>query len=341
MSAQRPGARTSLDLEQGLLKVYLVWGDEALLVRGALARIAEHALAGGPAAFNRAEGNAGGDGSVASLLAQARTPPMMGPRRLVVVRELENAKPADLEALMAYVQNPCPTTVLVLVGERLPPASGGVDLGQRLRNAVARAGQAVKYDNADQNPRSFVQQRADEGGCALGPREAELLVALVGPDLGQLAGEVDKLVAFVGGQGSIEAAHIEEVCSLLAETAVFDLTDAIVRGDAGRALVILDRLLAEESATAKLVPVITWQVRQIILIQDCMRRGVNPYDEGVKMPTAKLAAVRQSLQRHPVRADRLLDLMANSMHTTRTSRADERRVLEALVLRLAGVADQV
>ncbi|MFH1467889.1 MAG: DNA polymerase III subunit delta [Pseudomonadota bacterium] len=341
MSVQRSSARKSLDLETGLERVYLLYGDEALLIRGAIDRIAEAALAGGPAAFNRVEGNAGSDGAVPGLLAQAQTPPMMGPRRLVVVRELENASPGDLEALMAYVGNPCPSSVVVMVGVKLPPATGGVDLGQRLRNAVAKAGQAVKFATADQNPRAFAQQRAQEGGCELGFREAELLVAVVGPDLGQLAGEVDKLVAFVGGQGRIQASDVEEVCSVLAETAVFDLTDAIVRGEAGRALSIVDRLLAEENAPARILPLIIWQVRQLVLIQDCLRRGVNPYDEGIRMPSAKLAAIRQSLQRHPIRVDRILDLLAGSMHTSRTSRADERRVLEALVLRLAGVADQV
>ncbi len=324
-----------LELGEELDCAYLVFGDEQLLVRRGLERIAERTLEGGPAAFNRADGNAGTEGTIARLVAQARTPPMMGPRRLVVVREIENAKPEEVEALMAYLGSPCPSTVLVLVGKQLPPAIKGSNPGIRLRNAVAKVGQAVRFQTSRQDPVAFTRQRCARAGCQLGVREAELLVEVVGRDLGRLQGEVDKLVAFVGGEGRIGPDHVEQVCSLLAETVVFELTDAIVRGEAGTALAISHRLLEEGNAPSRILPLLAWQVRQLVLLQDCLLRRANPYDEGIRMPSAKLGAAKRSLQRRPLRPERVLAVLARATKRMRVSRADERHVFEALVLELA------
>ncbi len=332
MSARR--TQESAELGAELQPVYLVYGDEQLLVRRTLEQLAERALQGGPAAFNRAEGPAGGAG-IAGLLSQARTPPMMGPMRLVVVRELENAKAAELESLMDYVEKPCPSTVLVVTGAKLPPASDGKNLGVRLRNAVNKAGQTLRFESAKQDPVSFVRDRCRAGGCELEHRDAELLVEVVGRDLGRLAGEVDKLVAFTGGRGRISGADVQQVCSALAETVIFELTDAIVRGDAGQALSIVHRLMEEGHAPARILPLVAWQVRQLILLQDCLRRRADPFAEGIRMPGAKLRAAKQSLARHPLRGDRTLELLAAATGDMRTSKAGERHVFEALVLELA------
>ncbi len=344
MSARRASSKSStkpasrLVLGEKLDPVYLLFGDEQLLVRRALERLAERALDGGAAAFNRADGNAGTEGTVSRLVAQARTPPMLGPRRLVVVREVENAKPEEIAALMAYVASPSPSTILVVVGKQLPPAVKGSNPGIRLRNAIAKVGQSVRFQAAQQDPVAFVRQRCSEAGCELGRREAELLVAVVGRDLGRLQGEVGKLVAFVGGQGRIGPEHVEQVCSALAETVIFELTDAIVRGEPGAALAITHRLLEEGNAPARILPLLAWQVRQLVQLQDCIRRRVNPYDEGVRMPSAKMASAKRSLHRRPLRTDRVLDLLAGATHGMRISRAGERHVFEALILELASAS---
>jgi DNA polymerase III subunit delta len=335
MSARRASGGSEPALGEELSPVYMVYGDEQLLVRRTIDQLAERALLGGPAAFNRAEGVAGSD-AVPGLLSQARTPPMMGPRRLVVIRELENAKPPELDAMMAYVRAASPSTVLVITGSKLPPVSEGTNRGVRLRNAVNKVGKTLRFEASKQDPAAFVRARCTDAGCTLGRREAELLVEVVGRDLGRLAGEVDKLVAFVGGAGTISSEQVEQVCSLLAETVIFELTDAIVRGQAGPALALAHRLLEEGHAPARILPLVAWQVRQLIQLQDCLRRRADPYDEGIRMPRSKMQAARQSLRRHPLRGERTLELLAGATHTMRTSKAGERHVFEALILELSG-----
>lgn len=313
--------------------VWMVLGDASMLVHGAVSDIAEKALQGGLASFNRAEGSAE-SGSVGALLLQAQTPPMLGPRRVVVVRDMEKARVADLDALLRYVASPSPTTVLILTGTSTPPAEEGVDRGKRLQNAVQKSGRLLRFKTEDQDPVRFLVRRVQDAGCRIRESEARLLVETVGKDLGLLAAEVDKLVTFLGGQGEITADVISEVCSLLAEAVVWDLTDAIMRRDADKALAITTRMVEDGEAPQKILALVQWKVRQMLSLQQCDREGRDPFKEGIRMPSPQLAALRASLKARPLRPDHTTEWLARAGRQMHGHRAGERRILEALVLRL-------
>jgi DNA polymerase III subunit delta len=336
-SRERPAARSGERIEdllkEPLAAVWLVLGDETLLVVQAVEALASRALEGGIAAFNRSEGSAE-EGAVGSLLQQAATLPMMGGRRAVIIRDIEKANNKEIERILDYVAAPSPTTVLIVSGTTTPPASEGSNPGVRLQNALKKSGSLVRYEIGQKDPVQFAIERADAQGCRLPRAEAEQLVEMVGKDLGLLAMEIDKLSAFVGGQGTITAAEVEEVCSLLALAVIWDLTDAVVRRDAGTALRILFRLLEDGEAPERILPLLTWQFRQLLLLQDCDARGENPYNLGIRMPGAKLAAARNALHAHPLAADAILDRLASANRDMHGHPAGERRVLEGLVLRL-------
>ncbi|MBN1334431.1 MAG: DNA polymerase III subunit delta [Deltaproteobacteria bacterium] len=325
-----PAAHRPAPVDDLLVPVYLVTGGEALRVRERVARVLARALEGGPAAFNLTEGSA--SDPIEPLLSVARTPPMLGPRRAVAVREIEKAGPAALDALSQYLAAACPSTVLLLHGQSVPDATG--QRGRRLKADAERVGRVERYDPKDQDPVGFVEERVQAGGCGIGRHEAELLVTLVGRDLGHLAVEVDKLLAWMRGTGRITAAHVEEVCSLLGEAVTWDLTDAIVRQNAGRALGILHRLMEEGQPPEKVLPVIAWQVRTLLALQACLRRGGKPWEEGIRMPRDKMEAARRSLDAHPLRADRIFERLARANRDMHGHRAGDRHVLERLVLGL-------
>jgi len=311
----------------------MVLGDASLLVQQAVDEIAVKALQGGLAAFNRAEGSAE-TGSISSLLSQARTPPMMGPRRLVVIHTIEKAKTADLDALLAYAGSPCPSTILVIHGSGTPPAEEGMDRGKRLQNAVQKVGRVLRFKTEDQDPVRFVASRIQASGCRIGSAESELLVEVVGRDLGILASEADKLVTYAGGKGEVTGNLIQEVCSMLAEAVVWDLTDALVRRDANQALAIAHRMMEDGEAPQRILALVHWKMRQMLSLQQCDREGKNPFEVGLRMPGAQLSALRTSLRARPLRPDRTTDLLAEAARQMHGHKAGERRILEALVLRL-------
>jgi DNA polymerase III delta subunit len=114
--------------------------------------------------------------------------------RLVVVEGVERWKKEDQEAIAGYVADPVPGAVLALV-------AGGDLKGSRLPALAAKAGEVLAYDV----PRlrdlpSWVRAQFERLGVAVDADGARALVEIVGEDATALASEVDKLVAWSGGE---------------------------------------------------------------------------------------------------------------------------------------------
>lgn len=315
--------------------VHLLVGDAGLLVSEAEQALVIAALDGGPAGFNLATHDAA-DGAPGAL-SLARTPPMMARRRVIVVRGMHKAPVALLDELLVYVENPSPTSVLVLTGDKTPAAVGGKDRGKVLANRIDKLGGLRRYRARDQRPVPFVQARAREAGCELDRDAADLLVDLVGHDLGQLRLELDKAVAFVGGSGRIGRRVIESTSSVVAEAVQWELTDAIVARDADRGLAVTHRMLEDAGSRGgehRLLALVTWQIRELLLLQDALHRGERPPGKWSRMPSSKLQAARRNLDRHPLDPVTTLGALTEANRQLNRARAGGQRVFESLVMRL-------
>lgn len=309
-------------------------GDEPLRVQEAEQALVQQAL-GPMGGFNLAVLMAGEGEIVGRVMDLVRTVPMMSRYRVVVVREIEKATVALLDALMAYAEKPVPSTVLVLVGQKLPEAVKGVNRGTRLQNLVKKVGRVERFKAEEQDPIGFAVDRARRLGCHLDPEAARLLVELSGRDLGRLAGEVEKAASWVGGEGRIDAAVIEQTASVVAEAEVWALTGALVRRDADAALATTHRLLEEGQASHRLMAMVTWQIRNLLTLQDCLHRGIPPKDAGLKMRWSDQQDAERSLRLRPLPVAATLATLARANRAFNRSRAGDRRIFERLILELS------
>ncbi len=319
-------------MTEALIPVSLLLGDEVVSRRKAEDSLV-HAVFGDAApSFNLATFSAA-DGAERAVEV-ARTVPMMAKHRVVIVREMESAGIDLLDDLLAYVQKPNPSTVLILSGVKNPPATGGVDRGRRLEAAIKKCGQVQRFKTGERDPVRFAIAFAEEAGCQLEHGAARLLVELVGADLARIQTEMGKVIAYAEGADRIGVDAVEAVSSLVAEAAIWDLTDAVVRRDTDKALSVAHRMLETGESVHRLIAMITWQMRQLITLQDCMNRRVNPRDAGIRMPRYKLEAAENALRRRPIHASHMLNQIATANGDLNRSRAGDRRVFEGLLLQL-------
>ena len=161
-----------------LKSLYVVTGDESLLVERAVAQVVEAALerCGPPqlnhTAFRASEPNAG------EAFSAARTLPMMASLRLVVLRELDQASDALMEVLVEYARAPVDTSVVVVTGPGTPKTrKGGKNWGVRLRNALKGSEHAhwIKCASSEVRPARFVVEQAASAGHRLSLTHANLL----------------------------------------------------------------------------------------------------------------------------------------------------------------------
>ncbi len=312
--------------------VILLLGDEPLARKQAEEGWVEKVFPDGSPGFNLATFSAS-DGAERAIEV-ARTVPMMARTRLVLIRDMEQATVQLLGDLLRYLEKPNPSTLMILDGVKLPPAKGGEDLGRRLEGKLRHLGQVERFKAGGRDPVRFAVERAREYGCTLDHRAARLLVELVGGELGRVQTETDKLVAYVGGEGDIGAEAVEAVCSMVAEAIIWDLTDALVRKNADQALAVAHRLLETGESPHRLLAMITWQIRQLLTLQECLQQGRTPRDAGIRMAGRKMSAAQEMLRRRPIDPTHIFDTLASANRAFNRSRAGERRVFEGLLLEL-------
>ncbi|MEL6345128.1 MAG: DNA polymerase III subunit delta [Myxococcota bacterium] len=321
-------ARKSPDPKQ---PIQLLVGEEVLMVKRAEDALVAAALPEGRSGFNYSTHQASeGAGDAVNL---ARTMPMMSRRRVVVIREIEKADSALVQALIDYAGAPSPSTLLVLTGARLPGTSGGKNWGVRLRNVVKKVGQVHKYSAGDVRPDDFVAAYMREQRGEIEPQAARLLIDMVGSDLGRLKGEMDKLLNYTAGTGRIDVAAVEAVCSLIAEAQIWDLTNALVRRDVDQAMAATHRLLEDGEPSHRLLSTVTWQIRNLLVLQEGMAQGGLP-KSWARMPRRVTQDAQRLLRARPMRPHQILNALSEANHAFNRSRAGDRRVFEALILRL-------
>jgi len=142
-----------------------------------------------------------------------------GGARLVIVEAIDRWRKADVEAVAAYVKNPVEGAVLALIAE-------GTLRNAALVTLCEKHGKVLRYDvpKSSSLP-TWVGAELKRAGVNADAEAARALVELVGDDTLALAGEVEKLAAWAGGD-AVGCPEVEQLAAPGREAAAWALTDA-------------------------------------------------------------------------------------------------------------------
>lgn len=224
---------------QGVHPAYLVKGDDPSLVAQAARALISDLVAGGDPSLVVEEhgGPSSDDLDVGAVIDACTTPPFLVERRVVVVRDAGRLNAADAKRLVAYLDDPLPTTALVLV-------VGGGTVPQALSKAVGARGQVV--DTAVGRGKARSQWLADHLKAAPVRLDGQATAHLsdhLGNDMGRLAGLLDALASAYGPGATVSVTELEPFLGEAGSAAPWDLTDALDAGDTARSLEVLHRMI--------------------------------------------------------------------------------------------------
>lgn len=253
----------------------LVVGEETHSRDRVVATVREAVLKGGMAAMNE-DLFVAGEVGVDAVLSAARTLPMFGKRRLVLVKHLERwevTKQSDsdpFERLLEYAKAPSATTVLVLVASKLDGRRRLVTEGKKKDFLV----------NCAPLPRAalpqWVQERVRARGATISRSVADLIVEVTGTELPALADAVERLVLYVGPGKEIDERAVDTNLTKLSTATVWELVGAVGRRDLGAALRAVDAVFDPADRGLPLLGVLAWSTRQLIRFEAATRSGCNP-----------------------------------------------------------------
>ena len=251
--------------------IYCLSGERYLVDATAAAiRAAVVAQQGAAAAFNQDVFDLKEKG-LGAALATARTLPMLAKRRLVVGKAIDEVKAADLEPLAGYVEDPNPSTCLLLIADK-------VDVRFKAFQTLKKRGYLhVFAPLRDQALAGWLRTEARARKLTLAPDAAEALATAAGPDLGRLSQALDLLALYAGGKGI----GVDDVEALIAETrerGIFELTKAIGAGNVGRALALLTNMLRNREPALRIQFMLARHLRQVWRAKELFASGAGRND---------------------------------------------------------------
>ena len=239
--------------------VYLLMGEESHFIDRIADRIASSVLSEAERAFNQIVVY-GKDSEAGQVINLCRQMPMMGSYQVVILREAQQLR--GLEKLSLYTQKPSPTTILVVCHkERNADKRSAFYKGCAAHGAVLESVRPRDYEIGP-----WLQQTVRERGFAIDPKALSMIVDHLGPDLGRIARELDKLaVSLPEGTRRITDTDIETYVGISKEYNNFELCKAVLARDAARALRIADHFARNPKENPLLVTVATLfsQFRQL------------------------------------------------------------------------------
>ena len=210
------------DIRDGNLKpIYFLMGEEPYYIDKISDFIEDHVLDESEKGFNQVV-MYGRDVSVEEVIASAKRFPMMAERQVLIVKEAQDLS-RTIEKLVPYIENPQPTTVLVLNYKYKK-----IDKRKKLYKATAKNGLIFESKPLYEN------QVADWIRRVLGgkkyqaePKAAQMLVEFLGTNLSKISNELDKLMSIVPQGTIITPDHIEQHIGISKDFNNFELRKAI------------------------------------------------------------------------------------------------------------------
>ena len=323
-------------LKQGkTLPLYLFFGEEEFLIQEALDLIIKKVVDPGARDFNF---NAlyCRDTPVSEIVNLCQTLPFMSEKRLVLARDFDVLKAADLEELVPYLNDPSPSTCLVMVSNQGKYEKKSVTAAVEAHGAVTRF-----YPLLDREIVAWIEGWARARGLSLQRDAAQYLWQTIGNDLQKIGNELEKVEISIKEKKSITFEDVKTVVGDFREYTSFDLAAALGSKNREKAFLILSRLIQEGEQPVGLLGSIAWNFRRLLQAKAMEAAGTAP-DEAMKKlrpPVIFHQAAQFKTQMRSFTIDELRNAFAVMLSTDKTLKSSGlsgRLVLERMILKLCG-----
>lgn len=204
--------------------MYFLHGGEPYFIDSIADYIEANALTDAEKGFNQTI-LYGKDTEHLAVVDNARRYPMMSQRQVVMLKEAQEMK--SLPKLLSYIENPSPTTVLVICHKH-KKLNLNSKFGKMLKAKAVILEAKPLYDN--QVP-DWITTYLRAKKLKISPKAAALTAEYLGTKLSKVANELDKLAINLEAGTEVTDKHIEENIGISREYNIFELQRALAARD--------------------------------------------------------------------------------------------------------------
>ena len=306
--------------------LYFLYGDEPFLLEKTVASLQEELLDPNLLHFNLTIFY-GSESTPQDIISSAKTHPIAGGYRMVVVKEADKLK-SPWKVFTSYFSQPLASTCLVFCGEKLP-------LKSQPLSTFKKKGVPVRfYHPYDREIPGWIRNIAQTCNKKVSGSAVSLLNTELENDLQTIYKEIEKLAAYVGDREVIEVDDVKEVVTVNRGVSVFKLNDHIADKDREGALYVLKHLLGAGEPPLKILTMITRQTRLLVRAKEMLEQGLSQTEIGRKLGIRDFY-LKDFIRRAQVvsrpQGEKSIHLLFHSDWKLKSSRVDKRLVLEDLI----------
>jgi len=280
---------------------------------------------------------------VSMILGQAQTAPMLAPRQVIFVSDVEawerlgdDSRDALVKQISEYLGNPAPFTVLVFEAAALDQR---MRLAKLFSEKTLTVSVELSQDSAERARLAvpISQEIARELGATLEPDAADELCDTLNGELAAIRTELEKLSAYAGDRRKITRADVDLLVISARKYEVWDLADMLAARQPAQALEFLDSLLREGEAAPALLGALAWMYRKLLKAQELPANASGWQAAGrLKMRSdAAELAVKQSRKFPKAQLTSGLAALYEADSRLKSGGTNQRAVMEFLVTQLA------
>ncbi len=226
------------ELNKSELKlVYFLFGEDHFTLNGAVKVIEEKAKPFITTDFDKEIISAEKKENVSGLIDLAYTFPFGSEKKLLIVKNFENYN--NKKQILSYLESATDTTILVLINY----GSIGSLNSEPYKTLLAKNMIFQASELKGRDLENWVKKRCTQLGFDISSESTKSLIEIVGEDKSLLEMQLQKFQSFLSESKEITPEDIKKLSSATKEYSIFDLLNAMGKGNKANALKVLNNLL--------------------------------------------------------------------------------------------------
>ena len=208
---------------------------------------------------------------IAAIIEDAMTVPFFSSYKVIIVDHANflstlNNTACDIKSLESYLQNPCDSTVLIFTGD-----FAKLDTRKKVVKTIKKTWKVLEFKKlAELGKNSVVNEEIQKRKLNITGNAKQILLKRLPLDMETIQKEMDKLELY---QGVLDENVVSSLINRPLEEDVFQLVDAVVEKNKGKAFHIWQDLCVSNTDAIYLIALLAGQFRFLFEVKNLMVKG--------------------------------------------------------------------
>lgn len=320
------------------LMIQFLYGENIYFIEEELRKIERDFAIVDSANMNLSHLN-GADLTYSIFCQQVDAMPFLAEKRLIVIKNFllegsSEAKDKIVEKITTLLKTPNPATDIIFAEMGVP------DKRTKLFKTLLKSPGAKEYTSVrGYLLHDWMKKKVEASGFEIDKAACNELEIALGSNLPAISNELDKISLYIDSQGrnKIEVADIKNLIAYEVSTDIFALVENIARKNERSSLDILDKFISQGENEQKIMAMIVYQFRTLIIIKELLESGQDK-NQISKISGLHPFVVTKSwpmMQKYSWRdLTGIYALLADYDHASKTGELDPSQMMSLLVVKL-------